>query len=71
MNVLRCVVLLCVLTVVLGCSVPQDWGDDHLVLDELQLLEENDLWVELFSFSAQPAPCNLVVCQNVLSGAKL
>lgn len=69
MKLRHCVVLFCALLVVPGCSTTQDWGDDPLVLDQLQLLNSNDLWVELFSHPAQSAPCSFAICQNVLRGA--
>lgn len=64
------VLVLCGLLALTSCSVQQAWGDDHLVLSELQLLDDNDLWVELFSFPAQPATCNVATCQNVVSGSR-
>jgi len=58
--------LVCTLSLTaFGCSF-QDWGDDHLVLNELELLEPNDLWVELREVSAEPIDCSFARCQNVL-----
>jgi len=49
-----------------GCSALHSWGDDHIVLNELPLLEENDLWFELLDQPAESIECNIALCQNLL-----
>lgn len=52
--------------IALGCA--QDWGDDHLVVNELELLGESDLWVHIGDTPATPVECSFAICQNVVRG---
>jgi len=53
-----------------GCSATHDWGDDHLVINELEILERNELWVELRDVPAEQIDCTFALCQNVLRGVQ-